>query len=52
MSKETTNFYYKLYSPAEKMKARGLLYSTENSNYTKITIKRCDFQKTPSECES
>lgn len=34
------------------MKARGLLYSTENSNYTKITIKRCDFLGHPQDCET
>jgi hypothetical protein len=34
------------------MRAKGLLYSTQNSNYTKITIYMCNFNQIDNDCES
>ena len=34
------------------MKAKGLLYSTQNSNYTKITIYMCNVSQIDKDCES
>lgn len=48
----TTQFYTRLQSPSEDMKARGLLYSTQNSNYTKITIRICNVSNPEVECEN
>lgn len=34
------------------MKAKGLLYSTQNSNYTKITIRLCNISMPDNVCEN
>jgi hypothetical protein len=33
------------------MSAKGLLYSTSNASYGKITIKMCDVDLTPNLCQ-
>lgn len=47
----TTNFYTRLETPSEQMQARGLLYSTQNSNYTKLTIRLCNVSNPEVDCE-
>lgn len=52
LNNATQNFYYVLRCPAEEMKAKGLLYSTNNASYTKITIGLCNLNDPNNTCET
>ena len=52
IDEDTTNFYSNLRYPAENTTARGLLYSTTNATYAKITVKKCNLNQPNNTCKS
>ena len=39
---ETTKFYNVLWTSSANLKAKGLLYSTNNASYAKIKVRLCE----------
>ena len=52
LNNRTQDFYYFLRSPSEEMTAKGLLYSTNNATYSKITIGLCNLNAPNNTCET
>ena len=52
LGNKTMEFYQQLMAPTEETFAKGLVYSTQNANYTKITISLCDLNQIDNDCET